>query len=68
MEQKLLVIAGAWLFILPFTGFPHSWKTVLTVITGLIVIYLGVLLWRRDRAQYHAPRYETRSDTFTETP
>lgn len=40
---------GVWLLILPFLGFPGSWKERLVALTGLAVI--GVALYR----QYGAP-------------
>ena len=52
LEEKILIGLGIWLVILPFTGVPRSWKNALISITGLIVVYLAALLWRKDRRNY----------------
>ncbi len=30
----------------PFLGFPPSWKKIILIITGLIVISIGYAVWR----------------------
>lgn len=32
--------------ILPFLGFPTSWKKVLLILTGLFVVIIGYVVWR----------------------
>lgn len=64
-QEKIVIGLGIWLMVLPFTGFPRSWKTVLTIATGVVVIYLGALLWRSARLKKQSG--ETRTGTFTET-
>ena len=54
LEEKVLIGCGVWLLLLPFTGFPRSWKSVLTAITGMVVIYLAALLWRKNLIRHHA--------------
>lgn len=66
-QEKILIGLGIWLFILPFTGFPQSWKTWLTAITGLVVVYLAALLLKRMHDREGARARETRTETFTET-
>ncbi|MCR4334677.1 MAG: hypothetical protein NUV47_03035 [Patescibacteria group bacterium] len=41
-RKQSLLILGIWVIILPFLGFPSSWKTFLFFITGvtLIIIYI----------------------------
>jgi hypothetical protein len=36
-RQSLLVL-GVWIAALPLTGFPASWKTVLFILTGFLLI------------------------------
>ncbi len=66
-QEKILIILGLWLFVLPFTGFPESWKTWLVAITGLVVVYLAALLLKRSRDRVRALSTETKTETFTET-
>ena len=66
-QEKILIILGVWVFVLPFTGFPDSWKTWLLVITGLVIIYIGALLLKHSRERQKALITETKTGTFTET-
>ena len=66
-KQRWIFILGIWVALLPFFGFPHSWKNTLFVITGLGLIYLSYLL-RRERKGI-APQAEPETekpDTFTD--
>ena len=67
IQEKTVIGLGVWLMVLPFTGFPSSWKTVLTVATGLVALYFGALLFKRARTAMLASHEETRTETFTET-
>ncbi len=64
IQQKIITIAGLWLIVLPFTGFPRSWKTLFTVVTGMVVAYIGALMWKRASAKEKKP--EVKTDTFTQ--
>lgn len=66
-KEKVLIGLGVWIFVLPFTGFPESWKTWLIVCTGLIVIYLGALLLKQRTERERAAMQEMKTETFTET-
>jgi hypothetical protein len=65
--EKIIIGLGVWLIVLPFTGFPRSWKTALMVISGLIIAYLGTRLWRTSRVRTVQSGEEVRTQTFTET-
>ena len=41
-RKQSLLILGVWLMVLPFLGFPSSWKTSMLFLTGvaLIIIYV----------------------------
>ena len=45
--DTLLMLAGAFVAALPFSGFPHSWQKVLFFLAGVCVIALGVVVRRR---------------------
>lgn len=40
-KEKTLFLFGIWVMILPFLGFPNSWRKTLFFITGLALIYLA---------------------------
>lgn len=44
-KARALLILGTWVTILPYLGFPYSWKDVLTTITGLGLMVLSYILY-----------------------
>ncbi len=46
--DTLIMLAGAFVAILSFLGFPASWDTWLLVIAGVIIIGLGVVVRRKE--------------------
>lgn len=54
-KTRVLLSLGVWVAILPFLGFPYSWKNVLFFITGLGLIYFSYLLYKE---------YKTTEKTF----
>jgi len=45
-KARILLALGTWLVILPYLGFPYSWKDILTILTGLGLVYLSYMLYR----------------------
>lgn len=45
--DALIMLAGFFVAILPFLGFPIQWDNVLLVIVGIFIIALGVFVRRR---------------------
>ena len=45
--DALIMLAGAFVAALPFSGLPHSWQTALFFIAGITVIGLGIVVRRR---------------------
>ncbi len=50
--------------VLPFTGFPSSWRTMLFFITGIALMYLAYLFYIEARRRL--PKDETESKTFVD--
>ncbi len=48
-KARILLILGTWVTILPYLGFPNSWKDVLYTLTGLGLIFLSYLLYRDSK-------------------
>jgi len=45
MSKEMAVIAfGIWVIIIPYLGIPGEWRTILTVVTGAVLIILGFFL------------------------
>lgn len=66
-KEKIIISLGVWLIILPFLGFPDSWKTGLIIATGVVVTYLGALVLRSAQSRNAANSVEIKTETFTET-
>ncbi len=45
-KARLVSILGIFVVILPYLGFPNSWRKILFVGTGVMLIYLGYHLYR----------------------
>ncbi len=59
----MLLILGVWLAILPYLGFPYSWKDTLTTISGLILICFSYILYQDYK---RAENQEKTFDNFRE--
>ena len=38
------MVIGVWVIVLPFLGFPESWKSILAVATGLLIVWVAYRL------------------------
>ena len=65
-KEKTLFIIGLWVMILPFLGFPNSWRKVLFFITGLAMMYLAYLFYLEVKARLakHADHSKTFIDNI----
>ncbi len=63
-KERTLLFLGIWVAILPFLGFPNTWRSVLFVITGLSLTYLAYLFYKQARAR--APRDDSRMQSFVD--
>jgi uncharacterized membrane protein YuzA (DUF378 family) len=50
-KERTLFILGIWVAVLPFLGFPDSWRRIFFIITGLALIYLGYLFYLEARVR-----------------
>ena len=50
-KEKTLFIIGLWVIVLPFLGFPNSWRKVLFLITGVAIMYLAYLFYIEVKAR-----------------
>lgn len=45
-----VLILGIFVAILPYLGFPYSWKDVLETLSGLAIAYTAYMLYRELKA------------------
>jgi hypothetical protein len=50
-KEKTLLIIGIWVAILPFLGFPNTFRKILFVLTGLALMYLAYLFYLEYKAR-----------------
>ena len=49
-RARTVLILGIWVAILPYLGFPSSWKDVLFTLTGLGFAYFSYVLYKEFKA------------------
>ena len=64
-KERTLLFIGIWVGILPYLGFPNSWRTVFFVITGLSLVYLAYLFYQQTKARM--AKDESTSKTFIDS-
>ncbi len=64
-QEKSIIAVGVLVVLLPFTGFPPSWKRYITIALGIILIYLGSLVWRKNKNSVQ--KMEVKTETYTES-
>ncbi len=62
-KARIFLMLGIWISILPYLGFPYSWKNILFTISGLIVIYLSYIIYRESKI---TEKKEVISENFSE--
>jgi len=45
-KARILLTLAVWVAVLPYLGFPYSWKNILFTITGLVLAYLAYDLYK----------------------
>ncbi len=63
-KARILLILGIWIVALPYLGFPHSWKDVLTLLSGLGLIFVSYLVYRESKIKEISE--STTFDNFSE--
>jgi hypothetical protein len=50
-KARILLIIGILMVILPYLGFPYSWKDVLSSVFGLGIIYFSYMLYKESKTK-----------------
>lgn len=48
-KARIFLVLGIWITILPYLGFPYSWKDVLITLSGLGLIYVSFMLYKESK-------------------
>lgn len=62
--DALIMLAGAFVALLPFLGLPNSWDTVLLLLAGVAIVSLGISV----RYRLQSMSKEEARDTYRESP
>lgn len=57
-KARILLILGIWVAILPYLGFPSTWKNILFSLSGLGLIYFSYVLYREFIAKEKVEVFE----------
>ncbi len=63
-KERTLFFVGIWVGLLPFLGFPNSWRKVLFILTGIAIIYLSYLFRQEAKARIDALRLSKDEQTM----
>lgn len=61
-KARILLILGTWIAVLPFLGFPYSWKDVLFSLSGLGVIYISFSLYKEKKKKGKVKNFDNFSE------
>lgn len=59
-----LLIMGVWVAVLPYLGFPRSWKDLLMTLSGLGIIYISYVFFKESKM--NEVKEEKTFDNFSE--
>ena len=48
-KESAIIFLGIFIVIIPFLGFPDGFRTVLFVATGILVSFLALLVYAREK-------------------
>ena len=64
-KARILLALGIWVAILPYLGFPPSWKTILFTITGFGIMALSYIFYKEYKNNNKTPEKKV-FDNFLE--
>ena len=62
-KERILLILGIWVAILPYLGFPYSWKNILFTVSGIALIYYSYVMHKENKEK---GKKEKTFDNFSE--
>ena len=49
IRAKIFLTIGVWIAILPYLGFPYSFRNILITLTGLVIIYFSYEIYSEHK-------------------
>jgi len=50
-KERILLILGIWVAVLPYLGFPYSWKNIIFTLSGFAIIYCSYVLYKEYKTK-----------------
>ncbi len=50
-KERILLLLGIWVAVLPYLGFPYSWKNIFFTAAGLGLIYVSFTLHKESKTK-----------------
>lgn len=48
-KERIFLILGIWIAVLPYLGFPYSWKNILFTLSGLLLVYYSYTMHKENK-------------------
>ncbi|MFA6257465.1 MAG: hypothetical protein WC671_00435 [Candidatus Paceibacterota bacterium] len=48
-KARIFLVLGIWIAVLPYLGFPYSWKDVLTTLSGIGLICASYMMYKESK-------------------
>lgn len=65
-KERILLILGIFMMILPYLGFPYSWKNVLFTMSGFAIVVFSYILFLEHKARENKEDNKKTFDNFKE--
>lgn len=65
-KARILLIFGVWITVLPYLGFPYSWKDFLGTISGLGLVFLSYVFYRDYKSKEGKKKVKKTFENFRE--
>ncbi|OGI61159.1 hypothetical protein A2814_01605 [Candidatus Nomurabacteria bacterium RIFCSPHIGHO2_01_FULL_38_19] len=62
-RERIFLFLGIWVAVLPYLGFPSSWKSILFTVSGMTLVYYSYGLYKESKAK---DKKEKTFDNFSE--
>jgi len=50
-RERILLILGLWVAVLPYLGFPSAWKDVLFTLSGFGLVYISYVIYKESKRE-----------------
>ncbi len=67
-KNRLILILGIWVALMPFLGFPSMWKNCIYIISGLAISTLSFLIARHKRISRRPVHKKDRKEIVQSEP